>query len=695
MKKGFLKDNNDLMKQWHFEKNVDLPLDKLTLGSSLKAWWKCENGHEWPAAINVRDRGNGCPYCSNKKVGRDNNLLKINPNLAAQWHPTKNGKLSPAMVTTMSSKKVWWQCEKGHEWPAVISSRSSGRGCPECSKETRSSFPEQALFYYIKQAYPSAINSYKLKILGKRYEIDIFIPEYSIGIEYDGERYHNTNKSKERDEIKNRILFENGTKLIRIREDASIPINLSKCSVINIKYNTQYSNLNYAIRSCLNMLDEISGTTSDVIIDIANDAINIQSQYVARSKANSILEKFPEIAAQWHPTKNGKIRPNYVNIGSIRKYWWLCEKKHEWQAVVKDRVSGTNCPYCSGRKVCPDNNLEVMNPLLAAQWHPTKNGQLKPSMVTPGSKRTIWWQCENGHAWPAQVKTRSKGINCPYCSGRNVTTENSLAAKYPAVALQWHLTKNGQLTPYDVTHQSNKVVWWKCEKGHEWSATIYSRTGKNGTGCPFCSGQKASVDNCLSSRNPELAKQWHPTKNGSLTPNDVTSGSNKLVWWKCSNGHEWQDTIKKRKGTVECQRCVTESESLVITNPKLAAQWHPTKNSDLKPNQVTSGSDKKVWWKCENGHEWPARINNRNRGGGCPYCKGVKIVYENSLATRAPQIAKLWHPEKNGNITPSIVGIHSRGMIWWQCDKGHEWQRQIENMIKTSDCPYCKKKFFK
>jgi hypothetical protein len=105
----------------------------LTQGSSKKAWWVCDKGHEWKAVISNRQT-NGCPYCSNQKVGPDNNLAFLNPAVVKQWHPTKNVILSPDMVTPGSEKKAWWVCDKGHEWEAVINSRRT-RGCPYCARQ--------------------------------------------------------------------------------------------------------------------------------------------------------------------------------------------------------------------------------------------------------------------------------------------------------------------------------------------------------------------------------------------------------------------------------------------------------------------------------------------------------------------------------------------------------------------------------
>ncbi|NIP32735.1 hypothetical protein GWN26_07380, partial [Candidatus Saccharibacteria bacterium] len=196
------------------------------------------------------------------------------------------------------------------------------------------------------------------------------------------------------------------------------------------------------------------------------------------------------------------------------------------------------------RKLSPEYNLHAVNPLMAKEWHPLKNGKLSPKDVTPRSNKKVWWQCKKGHEWQSTVSHRSRGQGCPYCSGRNATKENCLESVNKALAKEWHPTKNGTLTPANVTPGSGKKVWWLCRNGHEWQAFISNRS--KGIGCPYCSNKKACKDNCLATINPKLAKEWHPTKNGILTPKHVLPGTNKKVWWRCKKGHEWETFINNR-----------------------------------------------------------------------------------------------------------------------------------------------------
>jgi hypothetical protein len=226
-----------------------------------------------------------------------------------------------------------------------------------------------------------------------------------------------------------------------------------------------------------------------------------------------------------------------------------------------------------------------------------------------------------------------------------VTLLNCLANRNPYLSTQWHPTKNGVLTPYDVVGGGKKKVWWKCSiaDDHEWQAEIDKRVTCN-TGCPYCAGRKVSFSNCLGTTNPELIKEWHPFKNVSLTPYDIVHGSNTKVWWKCpiADDHEWQSTPNHRttekKGCPCCANLkLVVSNCLAITNPELAKEWHSTKNGNLTPYNIVAGSGKKVWWQAKCGHEWETRVVNRLLGRGCRFCreskgeKNISRVLENKL----------------------------------------------------------------
>ena len=196
----------------------------------------------------------------------------------------------------------------------------------------------------------------------------------------------------------------------------------------------------------------------------------------------------------------------------------------------------------------------------------------------------------------------------------------------------------------------------------------------------------------LAEKRPELVGQWSE-KNFPLAPDQVTYGSNLLVWWKGSCGHEWQACIKNRANGAGCPICsghkVLEGvNDLQTLFPKIALQW--SEKNKKKPNEVAAFTNLRVWWKCENGHEWFARVADRATGHGCPYCCGNRFETGiNDLKTLYPDAAVMWNG-KNLYLKPSMVSPRSTEMVWWECPVcGYEWQEVIHTMTKNIGCPVC------
>ena len=617
--KKYIIDNAELMAEWNWEKNNELGFDPkvLTLGSNKKVWWECNKGHEWQATIKNRNKGNGCPYCSSRFVLIGyNDLQTANPSLAKEWNFEKNNGLTPTDVLPNSNKKVWWRCNKGHEWQATINSRNKGVGCPICNSERKTSFPEYAIEYYLTKYGLDVIHSYK----EHGYELDIYIPSRKTAIEYDGYLWHK-NKTK-KDLEKNLKCQKDGIILYRIREGLP-PLNDS-----SIDYVVQKGQ-----RDLSQMLQKVLFDITRMYVDVnlERDIVAIENLREHTEKEYSLMLSNPELTKEWDYIKNGNLRPEYVATNSGKKVWWKCSKGHEWQATIDSRNNGRGCPYCSGNKVLTGyNDLQTLNPVLAKEWNYEKNNGLTPKEVLPNSGKRVWWKCQRGHEWQATIDNRNKGKGCPYCSGRYaVKDENDLQTVNPTLAKEWNFEKNNGVTPIDVKPNSNKQVWWKCIKGHEWQATINSRNA--GCDCPICSNKKILKGyNDLQTVNPALAKEWNYEKNNGLTPAEVSPNSGKKVWWKCQRGHEWQATITSRNSGCECPYCsgrlvIKGENDLQTVNPTLAKEWNYEKNIGLTPIDVKPNSDKKVWWKCQRGHEWQTRISHRNAGSGCPICRKNKV----------------------------------------------------------------------
>ena len=350
---------------------------------------------------------------------------------------------------------------------------------------------------------------------------------------------------------------------------------------------------------------------------------------------NQLIETNPELLSEFHETLNKEISFDQLTKGSDQKIWWKCNVAwdHIWQASVSSRVRGTGCPCCSGKKFVFSISLAFVNEVLSKEWHPFKNGYLTPEKTRATSNDKIWWICpkNKNHEWPATVASRNRGCGCPYCANLKIKFENSLAAVYPEIAKQWHPSKNGLIKPSQIAPRAKKKYWWKCDVAddHEWEASVDNR--QKG-GCPICSNRITVKSNALTTTHPDLCKEWHPTNNAYLTPNQVNAGSNKKIWWKCNkaNDHEWDAKInsRTRKNASGCPCCanlkIVESNCLKTTHPQLIEEWNWERN-ELLPNSVVWGTRKKVWWKCKinNEHIWEAAIANRatKRKQGCPFCR--------------------------------------------------------------------------
>lgn len=545
--KKYIIDDKKLMSEWDFEQNNKLSLDpqKLTYGSNKKAWWKCDKGHEWQTEICHRTQGRGCPYCAGRHAIKGfNDLQTINPTLASEWNYEKNNGLTPMDVMPNSNKSAWWRCKKGHEWVAKINNRNNGNGCPICNSERGTSLPEYAIEFYLKKYNLEVIHSYKQQ----GYELDVYIPSMKIAIEYDGYFWHRNKTTK--DLKKNLKCKEDGIRLYRIREglpslnDSSIDYTIKK---------TQ-EDLSQALEK---ILSEI--TKQHVEVDLKKDYINIENLREYKEKEKSLLFLNPILAQEWNYKKNGCLKPEYFLVNSNKKVWWICNKGHEWQAMISDRNSGNGCPYCSSNLLLKGyNDLQTINPVLASEWNYEKNEGLTPIEVMANSNKNVWWKCHKGHEWQASIINRNKGRKCPYCSNKKVLNGyNDLQTINPTLASEWNYEKNVGISPMNVGPNSHQKVWWKCNKAHEWQAAIYSR--HSGIGCPYCSGNKIlSGYNDLKTLNPNLAKEWDYEKNGNLKPEHIASHSGKKVWWKCSKcKHEWQATIinRSRKNGTGCPIC--------------------------------------------------------------------------------------------------------------------------------------------
>lgn len=347
-------------------------------------------------------------------------------------------------------------------------------------------------------------------------------------------------------------------------------------------------------------------------------------------------------------------------------------------------------------------------PDLVAQLHPEKAANVDPDTVSIGSHAKVWWACPAGedHQWEAVVYSRAGGMGCPFCSGKRVSATNALSSTHPALAQQMRAaaTLNARATPESVTAGSKRSVWWACHEhpDHVWSAAVYSRTTHN-TGCPFCAGQAACSSNSLAAVDPALAAEFdaaHPG-NGGATPETLTRGSRRLAYWRClvDPTHSWAAKVYSRSSGIGCPYCsgrrATPQTCLATARPDLARQLDPAQPADgVSAETLTPHSDRRVWWRCDLGHRWPATVGSRSAGNGCPTCSGYLASSENNLLARFPEIAAQFDSAHHANagLDPKTLTPTSSKAVWWRCPRGsdHSWSAKVGTRTNAGQgCPFC------
>jgi very-short-patch-repair endonuclease len=313
----------------------------------------------------------------------------------------------------------------------------------------------------------------------------------------------------------------------------------------------------------------------------------------------------------WHPTKNGELTPRQVTKCSGKKYWFQCDVcNHDFDSVISQCIKENRwCSYCANQKLCDEdecsycfnksfasyNEKTVNGKLKVDCWHHTKNGELNTKTILLNNLiKNIGfnvmyvimilivslYQCIKENRW------------CPYCANQKLCDEdkcnhcfNKSFASYDGKTENgklkvdcWHHTKNGELTPRDVTKGTDKKCWFQCDVcNHDFDSRIASVSGSNNGWCPYCKNKKlCDEDECSHCFNKSFASYdkktvngklkvdcWHHTKNGELTPRDVTKGTDKKCWFQCDVcNHDFDSRIASVSGSNNrwCPYCKNKTE---------------------------------------------------------------------------------------------------------------------------------------
>lgn len=615
------KENNriDLIEEFDKNKN-EFSINEITVGSGKKVWWLCPNGHSYSTTIAHRIKMNtGCGYCSHKLFLKGyNDLATTNPEIAMEWDYEKN-TLTPDMVMAGSNnKKYWFICPKGHSYKTTLLGRKKGTNCPICSKELRVSFPEKAIYYYLNQYIKNVMENYHIDGLGTK-ELDIFLKDYNIAIEYDGKNWH---KSSKRDLEKDLLCKNNSIELIRIRE-----IGCPKYDSNSIKYEVQegkQEDLEEAIKFIYEFINKKYNKKLKFEVNIERDRIKIYELMELQEKNNSLLKKCPNILDYWDNEANSSIKPDQISHSSMKKIHLICSKGHKWTTNAHSFSKFSKCPICSGYKVLPGyNDLGTTNPNLIQEWSPSN--RISWSNFSYGSNAKVLWICPvcQGEYY-SKIRDKVKGTSCPYCTNHKVLPGyNDFATICPNKVKEW--SPENKSKPNDFLPYSRKEVLWVCEKGHTYKMKIMNKT--RGNGCPICANRRVIKGiNDLGTCNPTLAKEFDIKRN-KIEPSEVVYGGYKKYWWKCKKGHSYECSIRDKINGYACPICSSHKiqvgyNDLKTINPQLASEFNLSKNNGKTTEDYMPNSGKTVWWKCSKcGFEWEASIFKRNKGQKkCPNC---------------------------------------------------------------------------
>lgn len=557
------------------------------------------------------------------------------PSLLNEWHPTRNDGRKLSDFTVGSSKKAWWLGECGHEWEAVIAKRVKYEsGCPYCAgRLILAGFNDLASTHPVVAArFVSSLTDGKTPYSVKSGSNTVFVWKGKCGHTWERRVSHEVN------------------------------LGVESCRVCNHK----------------------------VLLVGFNDFGTL----------------FPAHAEDWNFVRNTTMPEDFIGAGNT-VVWWKCDKGHEWEDSLQAKVRLKSCPQCFFET---KNTVKVSDiPSLMSEWDFTKNIVSPDSLITT-SKQKIWWLCNRGHSWLSSPKVRLGRLNdgekvssCPVCVNRQLLLGfNDLATGSPEIVGLWDAGKN-QVTPAQVTVGSNALFWLKCGKGHSWSFRPQEIKGSKVV-CPACSGTVSSKQlfegfNDLGTTHPELVDEWHPIKNVDLTPSMVRSNGGKKVWWVGKDcGHEWEASIYLRKAGTGCPVCSNHMvlvgfNDLATTHPKLVAEWHTVKNGILLPTQFTYGSDVKVWWECDKGHDWKAKIAGRSSRSGCPVCAKIVSGAEREVNTYIESLGiktltnvrgiigdkrtelDIWIPDRN-------IAVEYNGLYW----HSEKYKNKTSHYDKWKEC---------
>ncbi len=337
--------------------------------------------------------------------------------------------------------------------------------------------------------------------------------------------------------------------------------------------------------------------------------------------SSDFFSKNPKMREEWDEVANGLEAPIDLST-SKQKYWWKCRAGHSYESSTGHRSRGQGCPYCANKKVLLGfNDLATTHPDLFAEILQPES-DLFGSRVSAGSDRKLHWMCTLcGQTYIASVGSRVRGSGCPVCANLKVVEGvNDLSTTHPNLAKMWDAEMNSPTKLAEIVKGSNKAFFWRCERGHQFQTSPNELREKM---CPICSNRVVEAGvNDLATLFPALAAEW--SDRNEQSPSEFVPGSPKKAYWNCGLGHTYLQNINSHVQGQGCPFCANTKvlrgfNDLATTHAALLDEWDWEKNT-RSPFDVIAGTNRKLWWKCADGHSWAATGNKRVNDRGCPSC---------------------------------------------------------------------------
>ncbi len=414
---------------------------------------------------------------------------------------------------------------------------------------------------------------------------------------------------------------------------------------------------------------------------------------------------FPVVAASWDADRNFPKRPGDFSPHSNERVWWTCERGHFWETTIDKRARGQGCPRCTSKSSAPEIRIFCeLRPFFpdVRHRHRLDGLRLEVDVYVPSIALVIQYDSVYFHARRVDADARMSQ-DVLDAGHRLIRLRDGRLPDVPGTLRR----REEPIFPFKTMAVTTRGILDRCTVASDLAARLesYLADGTFAQETAFLSAlsdlPRPPQGTSVAERRPDLVAEWDREANGALTLDLVSHASAVSVWWRCpARGHSYPALPFNRTRGSGCPYCaglggayVDVADSRAIRHPELAREWHPDLNGEIRPEQVLPQSNKRAWWRCAEGHQWPAVIASRTNGRGCRYCSMRKFHPDHALAVEAPALAAEWDFAANGSATPETVSGRSKTKFWWRCpdEPGHSYRVSVyTRYLNGSGCPECR-----